>query len=415
MKLNNLIFITITFLLCLIYIFIDFDPNILFIGNLFICFMICMKAKISLFSLKILLIFYVLIAIFFQYNFGKSYGILQFYNGQLHYTEMNILALIYGFLLYIFINATNILKYEQEKKERNYKLSKICGYFCGICAMIFAIVAFPRLGYVSSASLRFNSLLPGNAWNHVCIIFLILAIPNFRTSKFVKFSYLFCIIWFLLNGERVDIVGLLICLFIIFFTKDVRSKIKKSLKLYTKYIFLIIAIVFLMVFIGEKRSNSDISLSSLCKKILVQNTAADIGYVYESSVRYPEEYGYFYGKTYVSYLTDLIPLSSSKYNASRILSTTYSAPGGILILSEPYMNFGYIGIIIFSIFEFLILYFILKKKSKYSYFLYLFLIAASFRISWYGLSYAETGIVYILPILYILISILNKRMVKYEK
>jgi len=78
------------------------------------------------------------------------------------------------------------------------------------------------------------------------------------------------------------------------------------------------------------------------------------------------------------------------------------------------MNFGIFGIVGFEILELYFLRVIIKSKKRYSFFLYLFLVATTFRTSWYGIGYIETGIVYILPILYILTNFLDKRKVENE-
>ena len=63
------------------------SPNVIFIANLIVMLLIIIKAKFSYFSIKSILMNYVLIAIFFQYNTGKSYGILEISQLQLHYLK----------------------------------------------------------------------------------------------------------------------------------------------------------------------------------------------------------------------------------------------------------------------------------------------------------------------------------------
>ena len=72
------------------------------------------------------------------------------------------------------------------------------------------------------------------------------------------------------------------------------------------------------------------------------------------------------------------------------------------------MNFGVLGIVLFAIAELSIINFILKKKKDYNFFLYIFILATPFRVTWYGLMYIEKGIIYIMPVLYILYMIINR-------
>lgn len=81
--------------------------------------------------------------------------------------------------------------------------------------------------------------------------------------------------------------------------------------------------------------------------------------------------------------------------------------GGEFILSEPYMNFGVIGIILFPIIEFCIYSMILSKNNRYRFFLYSFLMLTVFRTSWYGWMYIEKAIVYFIPIIYVITKILD--------
>lgn len=405
-----------TLLFILIYL-LTRSENVLFFANLFLCGIICYKAKFSIFSLKSILINYVLISVFFQYNTGESYGILQLGLIELHYMEMMLLSLVYNFIMYMFIEISNIVKFEKQKITMKSFVSLLSSYACSIIAIISTIIAFPSIPFLQEYNDRFQALLPGNAWNHLTIISLILAYPKLNKSLFVKFAYLFCFVWFLLHGERVDMLGLAVFILFVSVAKKIYSKNKaknqSKLKIYFKCALIIIPLVFGLVFIGEIRGGSkDLNIGKLARKILIQNTAADIGYVYNSSIHYVENEGYLYGKTYLNYIVETIPLLNGKNEAAMILNKKYYTPGGILILSEPYMNFGIIGLIIFEIIELYIIYWLIKSKKEYTYFVYLFLIVTSFRTSWYGLKYIQTGMIYIMPILYLMIKFIDKKVTK---
>lgn len=409
-KKENIVLILIVVLFAMIYILSELNPNVLFAANIIICIFICIKAKFSLFSIKSFLINYVLIAVAFQYNTGKSYGLLSMGIYPLRYDMMCGLALIYNCIMLVYLINSNILKREEEILKYKVQENIIFSTICSVLAIGFSIIAFPSLNFKFGSSARFNALLPGNAWNHMAIISLIFAMPNFKKSKIVKFSYLFCIAWFLLHSERVDMVGLILALIIILIVngKETAKKLL-SFKNMKYYIIGLIAFV-VLVYIGEYRSGrTEINFETITRKMLVQNTAADVGYVYNSAILYKEANGLMYGKTYLLYIIKIIPLiSSAKYDAVAILQKTYNTAGGILNLAEPYMNFGVLGIVLFAIAELSIINFILKKKKDYNFFLYIFILATPFRVTWYGLMYIEKGIIYIMPVLYILYMIINR-------
>lgn len=167
-----------------------------------------------------------------------------------------------------------------------------------------------------------------------------------------------------------------------------------------------------MIYIGEFRVGNDaINFLDLVKKIFVQNTASDVAYVFNSSINYNKNNELLKGKTYVTYLVKTIPLLDYSYRVENILQEQYNTPGGDFFLDEPLMNFGIIGIIIYPIIELGIYYLILKKHSDYSFFVWIFLMATSFRTSWYGLLYIEKGIIYFIPIIYIIVKMFNSNKV----
>ena len=86
-KLQGIILAIVTSILIAILYWIFESPNIIFLGNLIVLILILIKAKFSYFSIKVLVINYALMAVFFQYNTGKSYGILEISLLELHYLE----------------------------------------------------------------------------------------------------------------------------------------------------------------------------------------------------------------------------------------------------------------------------------------------------------------------------------------
>ena len=288
----------------------------------------------------------------------------------------------------------------------DYKVGTISTYFCCFLAIMTAIIAFPGMPFDPKyLDNRFIGLVQGSAWNHLSIVCLLFVLPKFKKSNLVKITYLFVIFWFISHYERVDIIGILLLSLIYILIK------KEKIKLRTYIIVGITGItaVFTMVFLGELRADNiqDMTITDIARKTLVQNTAADVGYVFNTSIEYAETNELLMGKTYITYFIKLVPFLDSNVRAGKILNETYLTPGGEFILSEPLMNFGVIGILLFQILEFSIYSAILSKKNRYRFFLYSFLMLTVFRTSWYGWMYIEKAIVYFIPIIYCITKILD--------
>lgn len=381
-------------------------PIVIFIANMIIMLLIIIKAKFSYFSMKIVLINYVLIAVTFQYLTGKSYGILEKSPINLYFLEINILIYLYNIITYLWIKLTNILQKEKEILKNNVYIGKISTYILCILAIATSIIAFPGLPFDKEYTFnRFSGLLPGNAWNHIAIVALLFLLPNFRKKNVVKLTYLFVIFWFLSHYERVDVIGLILFCFIYVMVK----KYKIDIKTYVGIGLIGVMTFFCMIYIGEARVNNsnNMSLSDIFRKVLVQNTAADVGYVFNSSIEFVKNEELLKGKTYSTYILKLVPFLDSDLRCDKILNKMYAAPGGEFILSEPIMNFGFFGVIVFQIIEFFIYTIILSKNTNYRFFLYSFLMMTVFRTTWYGWIYIEKAVVYFIPIMYVLTKFLN--------
>lgn len=388
------------------------NPNIVFFSNIIIVVWILAKAKISFFSIKIILCNYILFSAFSEYNFGASYGLLHI-EANLYYDEMNLLIFLYNIIMLFIVTNSSIIKLEQEQIKNKFEIPKIAEYIFGIIAIVATIIALPTLPFLKDYD-RFNALLPGNAWNHIAIVALIFMIPNLKKSKFGKIVYAFVIFWFLSHYERVDIIGLLIGLIIVMYHK--REK-KLKVKNYIALAVLIIVMLGVMNTIGEKRMGIDsVSVGKLIEKVFVQNTASDVAYVFNSAIDYNETHMLLLGKTYITYLIKAIPFLDTELRTDTILQEEYSTAGGDFFLDEPLMNFGWLGVILYPIIEMGIYLLLLRKKSKYRFFVWVFLIMTTFRTTWYGLLYIEKGLIYFIPILYFILYFIEKnRREKYEE
>ena len=421
MKINGR-FIANNFILFLILILFGLSAlfgikiNFLFLLILLEFLLIIIKCKFSFFSIKHMCVNYIALALFYQYNFGSSYGILEYTSMNIMYEKILLSIFIYNYIWLLIFNNSNILDLENRKiKNSNYKLNEFYEVLLCIISVCSVLIAFPRMPFlkVSTISERFSALLPGNAWNHLSIIAMILLFPSLKKKRIVKFVYLFNIFWFISHYERVDVIGLIFGLIFIYVLK---SNIKINISKFLKVGLPILALVVAMIITGELRNNKsfDFSVQNITKKILVQSTSADEAYIFNLAIKYNSDNGNMLLKPYISYIFNAVPLLDYDGDITTILKNTYIGhPGGEYLLSAPYMSLGLLGISIFSIVEYIILYFLAKSKSLLSYLWYIFIMCTAFRIVWYGISYIEMGFIYIIPLM-ILMSKFFHNGIKYE-
>lgn len=390
------------FLLIIAVLFAIFrNPNIFFFANVIILIVTLLKCRLSFFSLKTIIVFYTLLPFFFKYNFNYVYGIFQNTNS-LYYLLINLVLFLYLFFwLFIYFN-TEILNFEKEKYINKIDIKKSHAVFFAAMAIIVTLIRFPSLPFLKEYN-RFVSLLPGNGWNHVVMILLAFSIPKLKESNFIKFAFLFVIVWFFGHYERVDCLGI-ICLLTIIFLSNVKLNFKKIFITVITFIFLF----FLLNVIESVRMGNSINLSNIFTKVLVQSTASDVGYTFDRAIDYTKKNDLLYGSTYLKYIKETVPMLEYKNSSINILNDEYYTVGGEFILNEPYMNFGILGIIVFSIIEFIYMYYLFKSKHIYSTFALYTLVFSVFRIVWYGISYVETALIWYIPLILLFIKILNK-------
>ena len=397
MKKKDGLLIFLNILLAIVFLFIYFNSKnivLLFILNVVLVAEIIFKCKISLFSLKSLIINYILFPLLYQYIYGESYGLLELNSSYIHYSMFLLSIFLYNITTFLFLNFSSFKTEELHKLKITYKIKDNSILLLCIFTIICCLIAFPTIPFSYNAAHRFDALLPGNAWNHMVLICLIFLLGNLKTNKIVVFTYLFSCFWFLSHYERVDMLGLISLLLLIYFANN---NIKLHLVKMIKMGVVVVVLFIIMINVGYNRGGY--KADNILKNVFVQSTAADIAYVYNISLDYNMNNDLLYGNSYKQLIVESIPLLNYKNSIPRILEAEYVFPGGEYLLSAPVMNFGLLFIPIFAIFENLILTKIIKSKNNYLYIVYLFIVASSFRINWYGLTYIETGLLYIIPLL----------------
>ncbi len=391
MKKNNKLIINVLIFALVIIAGFSRTKNFTFVMTMLSMIAVLIKAKISLFSVVSLFISYICIPVAVKENFDYSYGILGVNNIPLYGQNIYFSILLFNMAIYFLCDWTNVLEKEKELYRIDMKKNKFFCFGCCLVAIVFSIVAFPRFG-----GERFNSLLPGNAWNHLVITALMFLIFYLKDSWCARIATIFAIAWFLLHGERVDVLGYLIGASIILIN---RYNIKMNRRNIIIGLGGAAILFFTLIIIGQIRTGEAITLKGLLLSIVCQPTASDIAYVFNSSIHFSKTEELYKGISYLKNLSVFIPLLENPYLVEYVLNDMYGAPGGEFYLSEAIMNFGRIAGSLISISFFcIILYLLLNSKNLYFRIITIFIICTCPRIIWYGKNYIVTAITIFIPL-----------------
>lgn len=352
---------------------------------------------------------YILVPIIIQYLTGASYGLLQQGRVYLYIPEILTFAFIYNVIIAV-LNL--VFKFRGKESEllqvKDYKLTDVSIQINNLIGIVFTIVAFPRLGFDNSST-RFDMLLPGHAWNQLAIVALLFNLPYLKTKKSVQLTYLFVISWFLIDGERADITGLILGLLVFYLMKKAQQKTKISFKQYLlSFLFLLIFVGLLNIIVSLRQNNQSMEFSDLIRGVLITPTTADVGYLYNVSIDFFKKFGLLNGKIFISNLQSIIPLADPVGFDKIIISANYANPGGEPLFAEPIMDFGMKGIFFIPILDFLIFYFFVSRKNIFLKKEFLVILCLIPRIVWYGRGYAYTSVLFFVPFLFLVDYCTNK-------
>ena len=374
-----------------------------FLINFFIVFLSLVFNGIDFITIVLFCLEILLVPIMIQYFTGTSYGILSLNVVPLRMPELfeynYYYSLVFLLLSVIFNFKNNELVLVNKVKIISTKRSIL---FNNIIAIVFTIVAFPRLGFSADAETRFNMLLPGHAWNQLAIIGLLYNLPYLR-KKSVKFTYLFVILWFLIDGERADVTGLFFGLFVYYI---MTHKISKNFWKILSLIFVLLVVLLILNNIAAARNNAGITNNFY--SLLVTPTISDVGYLFNVAIDYLNKYGSLHGKILLSNFISAIPLSNGLGFTDIINSVNYMNPGGEPFLAEPIMDFGKYGVVLIAFLDFFLFRFFVEFKNKFFKLEFLLLLCSIPRIVWYGRSYVFTGVLFFIPILFLINRFINK-------
>lgn len=392
--LNNYstISIWIGFITNLVLIFISFYVN----GIDFITFyLICTTA--------------LLFPIMIQYFTNSSYGDLSLNLVFLHMPQLINYNYIYCFLFLLLSIIFDYRKKELDLVELRFNNKKnLTIVVNNLVAVLFTFVAFPRLGFSSSANERFNMLLPGHAWNQLAIVALIFNFPYLRKKTSVKLTYLFVVSWFLINGERADITGLVLGISIyILMEKSGQKDLGKILRAFLIFLFLFLFLV-LLNSIATLRNGQEVTFLSEVKGLLTTPTTSDVGYLFNVAIDYEQCFGTLKGQLLKANLISAIPFTSPSGFNTFTEAVKYFNPGGEPILAMPIMDFGIKGIYFVSILDFLFFRIFVQYKNLFFKYEFILMLSSIPRMVWYGRSYTYSSILFFVPILFIVNYFIDK-------
>lgn len=383
-------------------------PILCFFMVILLLVFIVIKAKFSFFSVLVFLIDFCLWQSLIQELTGNTYGLLIYSSLQNEYFLLSNITFYFGIVVYVYLTKTKILEMERKKYLYRFIFSDISIITMLVISLIVTIFIFPSIPGIRLGKQRFNEgILPFSGFEIIPFLFLSMTISALKKNKWIFFVYIFVIGWYIGHGERITALGFIIFLFIIYLSKkNIKFNFLKIIKIGV----LLIPIVLVFIWIGIKRTGDEyvISIIDLIKKCVIQPTACDVVHTFNCSVEMSKENGLLYGITYLSYIYELIPGLYDPYLTENVIAKSHVTAGGTLIFNEPLINFGIIGIIIFPIVFMQFIYFLLNKKnSKYWCGVWYVIVIMVFRISWYGLNYPITSIVWILPISLAIFSMLD--------
>lgn len=382
------------------------NNTVLILLNIGLVFIAFSQFKMDLITYMVLCIEILIIPITIQYYTGTSYGMLEMGIVPLHLSE---------FLSYTFIYCVVFLSISifSDFKKQEFNLIETPGLdlnnlnilFNNVVAVVFTIVAFPRLSmHIQGAGERFNMLLPGHAWNQLAIVALLFNLKYLSKYTSVKIVYIFVSLWFLINGERADIFGLIIGIVFYYFLSN---KIQLSNLKKIAYFICLLVFVFVLNMIASIRQGVSISFIQSIKGILVTPTISDVSYIFNASIDLFERFGTTHSQIFISNIHSIIPLYDN-ITFNNIFSLSYPDPGGQAWITQPLLDWGFPGLILGPLLDFILIRLVIIKSNSFFKMEYLALLCLVPRAVWYGREYTFTTLIFFIPLMYVLNLILLK-------
>lgn len=353
------------------------------------------KAGFSFFSVFSILINYCFIMEYLVFHDQYVYGLLGLGYVKVYYFEMFLCCSLFNLILIFFIDVWKISQMEKDFYQTEFCISSNATRIYCIIAIAITVLIFPSIpGTFLLSSNRFSSgILSFAGWSCIPFFFAAISILGGKVKKTVFATVFFILLWYVLHGERVEAMGLIVFI-VIWFFNTANFSLAKKLGILGAGITSVLA----LTAIGIIRTGGKTSFSKLLTNLLIQTTACDVTNVFNCAVDLYQKGGSYHGMTYLSYVVNCIPYVNDPYSFSRrIIADGYRSAGGGLFLAEPFANGGIVMIAIETFLFLGLFYWLVKKKSIYRTLILIELFLSVFRIAWYGLNYPIVTIVYFVP------------------
>lgn len=375
--------------------------------NMILVFLIIYRNGWSIISIVVICSNVIVLPILVQYYMGQSYGLLQLNLVPIHVGQILSFLFLYNISMFmgsIIFKITENEKYTIKLLHGSIVSSQASILFNNVIAIVFTLVAFPRfsLGTTVNDAVRFDMLLPGHSWNQLAIVALIFNMPFLKINS-VRATYIFCASWFLLNGERADITGLILGIVIYHLIINDKSGWKKKLPLVVTGLL----VGYLLLKVGNMRIGSGSNGKPWWWNVLTFSTASDVGYLLNATFDLIDHGFYTNGLTLLSNIFQILPFSTTTTDFPSVISQYYANPGGEPIISAGVLDFGLWGPIISAAIDLIIIRICLIFKTKFFAFEYLILLCSVPRIAWYGRNFVFSAVFFFIPFVYICNMLLN--------
>lgn len=355
--------------------------------------MVCWKAGLSFMSAFCFIVNYSLLPQYIAYTGGNVYGLLGLGYIKIYFFELCYCCYALNTVIYAFIVFTSFIQNERKVFKKDYNFSYTTVILLSITAILLTLLIFPDMSFGFDGENRFDSgIISFSGWSCIPFFLLSLGLLSKKRKKTVYSATGFVCLWYMMHGERVDVVGMLFFFAMVYFHSKKRRK-QDIISVALVGMFL----VAVLLAIGSWRGGDSFSIQNLISSIVVQSTVCDVTNVFNASVDTFYKGNVFGGITYLSYLINCIPRMPDSYSFQCLIGETYRSAGGGLFFAEPIANFGFIltsvEILLFVYF----VYYITKKQTKYRSLIYAELCLSIFRSAWYGLNYPIVTILYFIP------------------
>lgn len=393
-KLKKNIFIKLIIIIILLSFIVFLKNPIVNFGFAMLIFIsIARYAKFSFFTeMSLILTFSYLQGVIYK-TFGKIEGSTLAWAGvkmPFYFDDLSIATISFLIVTFCFVSMTSIVELEKNIYKRTLNLNKFTTLIYVSFACVLVLLIFPSkptLNFSDGMRARNESLPYG--FILLALVLLCISFDSVKQIKGLWIAYIFVIFWIFGHGERVEILGFLSYIALKFINSQNGYSIKEKVSIKRKervVVLLGVLIVLLAILIGMKRQSVliDISIKTILYNVIIQPTCGDVVYCFNAAANLWHTNQGLMGYTYIDYLLQLIPASSSKYSAAAILVNRCNTMGGALFFAEPMMNFGIIGVIVFNIEFFITMYFILRKTAEIRSWIWVPIVVEVFRICWYG-------------------------------